>query len=84
MVAGLSEEDEVALDRQQAPLQFSNDYGAVQDKALNGYVNGLVGRLGSNAHRPNMPYSGRVLNANYINPYTFPGGSMAASTRSNR
>ncbi|HYN39751.1 MAG TPA: hypothetical protein VES39_10920 [Rhodospirillales bacterium] len=28
MVAGLSEEDEVALDRQQAPLQFSNDYGA--------------------------------------------------------
>lgn len=84
MVAGLSEEDEVALDRQQAPLQFSNDYGAVQDKALNGYVNGLVGRLGSNAHRPNMPHSGRVLNANYINAYTFPGGSMAASTRSNR
>ena len=80
MVAGLSEEDEVALDRQQAPLQFSNDYGAVQDKALNGYVNGLVG----NAHRPNMHYSGRVLNANYINAYTFPGGSMAASTRSNR
>lgn len=79
MFAGLSEEQEVALDRQQAPLQFSNDYGAVQDKALNGYVDGLVKRLGSNAHRPNMPYSARVLNANYINAYTFPGGSMAAT-----
>jgi predicted Zn-dependent protease len=79
MFAGLSEEQEVALDRQQAPLQFSNDYGAVQDKALNGYVDGLVQRLGSTAHRPNMPYSARVLNANYINAYTFPGGSMAAT-----
>lgn len=79
MFAGLSEEQEVALDRQQAPLQFSNDYGSVQDKALNSYVDGLVKRLGSNAHRPNIPYSGRVLNANYINAYTFPGGSMAAT-----
>ena len=79
MVAGLSEEDEVAIDRQQAPLQFSNDYGAVQDRALNAYVDRVVRTLAAESHRPALPYSGRVLNANYINAYTFPGGSMAAT-----
>jgi predicted Zn-dependent protease len=29
--------------------------------------------------RPNMPYSYRVLNANYINAYTFPGGAMGVT-----
>jgi predicted Zn-dependent protease len=29
--------------------------------------------------RPTMPYSYRVLNANYINAYTFPGGAMGVT-----
>ncbi len=29
--------------------------------------------------RPKMPYSYRVLNANYINAYTFPGGAMGVT-----
>lgn len=78
-LVGLSEQDEVRLDRAQAPVQFSNDYGAVQDAALNAYVNGVAQSLGQTSHRPQMPYSARVLNASYINAYTFPGGSMAAT-----
>jgi predicted Zn-dependent protease len=78
-LVGLSERDEVELDRKAAPKQFSADYGAVQDEALNAYVNSVERTLGSRSHRPAMPYSARVVNANYINAYTFPGGSMAAT-----
>ena len=30
-------------------------------------------------HRPQMPHSYRVLNANYVNAYTFPGGAMGVT-----
>lgn len=79
MLVGLSEEDEVRLDRAQSPHQFSADYGPVQDEALNRYVDGVTRELASRSHRPRMPYSARVVNATYINAYTFPGGSMAAT-----
>jgi predicted Zn-dependent protease len=76
VVVGLSEEQEVALDRQHAPQQFSKDFGAVQDGQLNAYVSSVGSNLSSRSHRPQMPYSYRALNANYINAYTFPGGSI--------
>jgi predicted Zn-dependent protease len=76
---GLSESEEVDIDRQQAPHQFSNDYGAVQDARLNAYLAQVGGSLAGRSHRPQMPYSYRVVNANYVNAYTFPGGSMAAT-----
>lgn len=79
MLAGLSEEEEVAVDRQQSPHQFSNDYGAVQDTRLNGYVSSVGNALAGRSHRPKVPYNYRVVNANYVNAYTFPGGSMAAT-----
>ena len=79
MLSGLSEEEEVSIDRQQAPHQFSNDYGAVQDAKLNGYLTQVGGALSAGSHRPQMPYSYRVVNANYVNAYTFPGGSMATT-----
>jgi len=76
---GLSEGEEVAIDRQQAPHQFSSDYGAVQDPRLNAYLTEVGSSLAGRSHRPQMPYSYRVVNANYVNAYTFPGGSMAAT-----
>jgi beta-barrel assembly-enhancing protease len=79
VVVGLSEEQEVAIDRQQARHQFSKDYGAVQDPALNGYLSGVGGGLSSRSHRPQMPYSYRALNANYVNAYTFPAGSIGVT-----
>ncbi len=78
-LVGLDEKQEIAVDRQYAPQQFSADYGAVQDKALNGYVAEVGTGLWTRSHRPQMPYSARVVNANYINAYTFPAGTMAVT-----
>lgn len=78
-LVGMSEQDEVQVDRQHAPHQYSADFGAAQDDALNRYVADVGAGMWARSHRPNMPYSARVVNANYINAYTFPGGSMAAT-----
>lgn len=76
IVVGMSESMERAVDREQAPHQFSADLGAVQDAALNAYVGEVGARLRPALQRRDMPYSMRVLNANYVNAYTFPGGAM--------
>jgi beta-barrel assembly-enhancing protease len=78
-LVGLSEAQEVSLDKEQSPHQFSADLGAVQDPGLNNYVQGVGEKMWQASHRPKMPYSARVLNANYLNAYTFPGGSMGAT-----
>jgi len=75
----MSEQDEIQIDRQHAADQFSNDYGPVQDAALNAYVSRVGLSLGRVTHRPNMPYSFRVVNATYVNAYAFPGGSIACT-----
>lgn len=76
VLVGLSEQEEINIDRRQSPHQFSTDYGAVQDESLNRYLGDLNGRLAARSHRPNLPYSCRALNANYVNAYTFPAGSI--------
>lgn len=79
ILVGMSEQQERATDREISPHQFSQDMGPVQDIALNQYVAGLGARMQGLTHRPNMPYSYRVLNANYLNAYTFPGGAMGVT-----
>ncbi len=79
ILVGMSEEEERQVDRQVAPHQFSQDMGAIQDDAVNRYVASLGDRMDDLTQRPNMPYSYRVLNANYINAYTFPGGAMGVT-----
>ena len=78
-LVGMSEDQEKSLDKSQSPSQFSSDLGAVQDAGLNGYMQDVGTTLWSKSHRPQMPYSARVLNANYVNAYTFPGGSMGVT-----
>ena len=75
----VSEAWEVQVDRQNSPHQFSADYGVVQDQSLNSYIHQIGTGMISRTHRPQMPYSFRCLNANYINAYTFPGGSIATT-----
>lgn len=75
----ISEEEEIQIDRQYAPMQISADYGVTQDQALNHYVQQVGKGLGSRTHRPHMPFSFRVVNANYVNAYAFPGGSIACT-----
>ena len=76
ILVGLSEAQEKAIDAQQAPHQFSQDLGAVQDAGVNAYVAEVTARLEPHVQRRGMPYSTRVLNANYVNAYTFPAGAM--------
>jgi len=75
----VSEEEEVQIDRQNAPFQFSADYGQIQDPGLNNYVQQVGQSLAARTHRTQMPYSFRVVNANYVNAYAFPGGSIACT-----
>jgi len=75
----MGKEQEIALDREHSPHQFSEDYGPSQDARLNDYVAGVGRQLSARSHRPDMPYSYRAVNANYVNAYAFPGGSIAAT-----
>ena len=79
ILVGMNEDEEKAVDQKVAPQQFSQDLGAVQDAPLNQYLSEVGRRLDANSHRPQMPYSYRVLNANYVNAYTFPGGAMGVT-----
>lgn len=75
----VSEKQEIELDNQNSPHQFSADYGISQDRRLNAYLNQTGRRLATLSHRPGMPYNFQVVNATYVNAYAFPGGSIAAT-----
>ncbi|MDH3328230.1 MAG: M48 family metalloprotease, partial [Desulfobulbaceae bacterium] len=75
----MSPAEEIALDKQQSPFQYSSDYGKVQDIWLNAYLDKVGREVASRSHRPEMPFSFRAVNAAYINAYAFPGGSIAAT-----
>jgi predicted Zn-dependent protease len=75
----VSEAQEIQIDKQYAPIQFSSDYGTVQDRQLNAYIAQTGEKMAARTHRPAMPYSFRAVNANYVNAYAFPGGSIACT-----
>lgn len=75
----MSENQEIELDRSHSPHQFSADYGIVKDSTLNQYLSEVGRSMTSKSHRPQMPYSFRVVNATYVNAYAFPGGSIATT-----
>jgi predicted Zn-dependent protease len=75
----VSESQEVQIDRQHSPHQFSADYGVSQDRQLVRYVDQTGRRMAAQTHRPQMPYTFKVVNATYVNAYAFPGGSIAAT-----
>jgi predicted Zn-dependent protease len=75
----VSENEEISLDLQQSPHQFSGDYGQSQDRTLNNYIDQVGKGMVPVTHRPHMPYSFHVVNATYVNAYAFPGGSIAAT-----
>jgi predicted Zn-dependent protease len=75
----VSEDTEIQIDKQYAPLQISTDFGEVQDSQLNRYVSQVGSKMAASSHRSHMPYSFRVVNATYVNAYAFPGGTIAAT-----
>ena len=75
----VSEAQEIKIDKQHSPHQFSSDYGPLQDTSLSNYINQTGKNIAARSHRPHMPYSFRGVNATYVNAYAFPGGSIAAT-----
>ena len=75
----VSEDQEIAIDKENSPQQFSSDYGPVQDPELNKYLDDTGKMIAGHTHRPYMPYSFRAVNATYVNAYAFPGGSIACT-----
>ncbi len=75
----VSEEEEIKVDKQNSPHQFSSDYGVLQDKPLNRYIERVGKDMTSHTHRPQMPYFFCGVNATYVNAYAFPGGSIACT-----
>lgn len=75
----MSEQEEIQIDRQNAPFQLSADYGITQDRRLQAYIDATGQRLALASHRPRMPYRFNVVNATYINAYAFPGGTISAT-----
>lgn len=76
ILVGMSQAEERRVDASYSPHQFSQDLGAVQDAAVNDYVSEIGRKVQAGVQRKDMPYSYRVLNANYVNAYTFPAGAM--------
>jgi predicted Zn-dependent protease len=79
ILVGMSEAQEKAVDAQHAPHQFSQDLGAIQDAQVNAYLTEVARGVEAHVQRPHMPYNYRVLNANYVNAYTFPAGAMGVT-----
>ncbi|MDF1590548.1 MAG: M48 family metalloprotease [Desulfobacterales bacterium] len=75
----VDEQQEIAVDRQQSPHQLSSDYGTVRDRGLQDYIQATGKRIAANTHRSHMPYNFHCVNANYVNAYAFPGGSIACT-----
>jgi predicted Zn-dependent protease len=75
----VSKEQEIQIDRQHSPHQFSADYGFIQDKGIASYVNQVGQDIAKQTHRPDMPYAFHCVNATYVNAYAFPGGSIATT-----
>ena len=75
----VSEDQEIQIDRQNSPYQFSADYGKAQDKALGSYIDRTGKKIAGQTHRTHMPYNFHVVNATYVNAYAFPGGTIACT-----
>ncbi|MDZ7758922.1 MAG: M48 family metalloprotease [Desulfovermiculus sp.] len=75
----MSRDQEIQVDRERSPHQFSADYGVIQDRQLGAYISQTGKRLASLTHRSDMPYSFQGVNAAYVNAYAFPGGSIAVT-----
>lgn len=73
----VSKQEELAMDKQRKPYQYSNDYGVLQNASINQYISNIGHKIAKISHRPDMAYNFQGVNANYVNAYAFPGGSIA-------
>ena len=75
----VSQQQEIGIDKKQTPHQFSSDYGLSRDTGINRYIKDVGKKMLPYVHRPQMPYNFNCVNANYVNAYAFPGGTIGIS-----
>lgn len=75
----LTQAQEIAIDQHLSAHQFSADYGRYHDPIVQDYFHQVGQSLAKHCHRPDMPFNFQVVNANHINAYAFPGGSIAVT-----
>jgi predicted Zn-dependent protease len=69
----LTEADEIQLGKQ-TDAEVIATYGVLENPQLQAYVGDLGQRLARVSHRPQLPYSFKVLDSPVINAFAVPGG----------
>lgn len=69
----MSEEQEIAMGGEADP-QIVAMYGLYEDPELNAYVDRVGKKLAALSHRPNLPWTFRVLDSPVVNAFALPGG----------
>jgi predicted Zn-dependent protease len=69
----VSEGQEIAMG-QEADKQVREEYGVVENPALQAYVDGIGRKLAAVSHRPNLEWHFAVVDSPVINAFALPGG----------
>lgn len=74
-IALISEEQEIQYGRESHP-QVLQQYGQVEDRELQAYVNGIGQRLARVSHRPQLEWHFTVVDVPVVNAFALPGGYL--------
>ena len=69
----VSESQEIAIGQQSDP-QVREQYGVVENVALQAYVQSLGRKLVAVSHRPNLEWHFTVVDSSVVNAFAIPGG----------
>ena len=69
----ISESQEIAMG-QQSHEQVVQEYGVVDNAALQSYVQGIGRKLAAVSHRPNLDWHFTVVDSPVVNAFAIPGG----------
>ncbi|MBI4475372.1 MAG: M48 family metalloprotease [Acidobacteria bacterium] len=69
----VSESQEIAMG-QEADRQVREEYGVVENPALQAYVQGIGQKLAAVSHRPNLQWHFTVVDSPVVNAFALPGG----------
>src|SRR5437762_413765 len=69
----VSESEEIAMGRQSDP-QVRQEYGIVENQALQNYAQAMGRKLVAVSHRPNLELHFTVVDSSVVNAFAIPGG----------
>jgi predicted Zn-dependent protease len=78
-LVNVTEEEEIELGRKSYVPIVQQEGGFYRDAKLEKYVQSVGDRLAKVSHRPNLPYTFRVLNATVPNAFALPGGFIVVN-----